>query len=264
MHSSPFDLCQAGQSPLHRLDARPKLILALALVLCLSLTPATAWPVYVLLFALILSAIVLSELGPGLVMRRSMLALPFAAAALPLLFTVPGRIVALLRLGPLTLSLTAPGAERFASIVLRSWLSVQVAVLLTATTKLTDLLAAMSQLHLPRLLVAILALMWSYLAVLIDEALRMMRARDSRSGSWSGRGGGTLPWRASVTGAMAGSLFLRGLERSERIHYAMLSRGYDGSIRPIAVRPLGWRARLVVVIGLIALLALLLFGYSLA
>jgi len=63
---------------------------------------------------------------------------------------------------------------------------------------------------------------------------------------------------------MAGSLFLRGLERSERIHNAMLSRGYDGSIRGIAVPPLDWRSRLLVLLGLIVVLALLLFGYWVA
>lgn len=264
MHSSPFDLYQAGHSPLHRLDARAKVILALAMVLCLSLAPLTAWPTYILLFALILSSTVLSELGLALVLRRAMLALPFAAAALPLLLTVPGRTLASVRLGPLVLAVSQPGLLRFVSIVVRSWLSVQVAILLTATTQLPDLLAAMAQLRLPRLLVAVLSLMWRYLAVLVDEALRMMRARESRSGSWTGRGGATVLWRASVTGAMAGSLFLRGLERSERIHNAMLSRGYDGSIRSFETGAMDKRTQMLVWLGLLILGGLLLLGYWLA
>lgn len=264
VHSSPFDLYRAGQSPLHRLDARAKLILALALVLCLSLTPGTAWPTYILLFALILSSTVLSELGPGLVLRRAMLALPFAVAALPLLLTVPGQTLVSVRLGPLVLAISQPGLVRFISIVIRSWLSVQVAILLTATTELPDLLAAMSHLRLPRLLVAVLSLMWRYLAVLVDEALRMMRARESRSGSWTGRGGSTVGWRASVTGSMAGSLFLRGLERSEHIHNAMLSRGYDGSIRSFETGAMDKSSRVLVWLGLLILGGLLLLGHWLA
>ena len=42
---------------------------------------------------------------------------------------------------------------------------------------------------------------------------------------------------------MAGSLFLRSLERSDRIYNAMLARGYDGEIRSIpapALRPSDW------------------------
>lgn len=246
---------------MHRLDARAKLILSLALVLCLSLTPATAWPVYILLFALILSGAVLSEVGPGLVLRRALVALPFAVAALPLLLTVPGRSIASVRLGRLLLSVSEPGLVRFLSILIRSWLSVQVAVLLTATTELPDLLVAMGQLHVPRLLVAVLSLMWRYLAVLVDEAMRMIRARDSRSGSWTSQSGGTLAWRASVTGAMAGSLFLRGLERSERIHNAMLSRGYDGSIRSLENNVLDRGSQMLVLLGLLLLGSLLLLGY---
>jgi cobalt/nickel transport system permease protein len=204
------------------------------------------------------------SLGPGLMLRRALVALPFAVAALPLLLTVSGQTLASFRIGAFTLSVTVPGLERFVSIVLRSWLSVQVAIVLTATTQLPDLLVAMGQLRMPRLLVAVLSLMWRYLAVLVDEALRMTRARDSRSGSWTGRGGGSVAWRASVTGAMAGSLFLRGLERSERIHNAMLARGYDGSIRSITVRPLDGRSRLMVAIALALLIVLLLLGYSVA
>ncbi len=263
MHSSPFDLYHTGISPVHGLDARVKLVLALAFVLCVSLTPVGAWPVYLLLLAVTLSAAELAELGLGLVLRRSLLALPFALAALPLLVTLPGPTFASLRIGRFLISISGPGMERFVSIVFRSWLSVQMAILLTATTPLPDLLVAFGALRLPRLLVAILALMWRYLAVLIDEALRMMRARDARSGCVEGRGGGSLRWRASVTGAMAGSLFLRGFERSERIHSAMLSRGYDGTIRSLSRQPPDSRSWRLMVLGLAVLAGLLLLGYRL-
>jgi len=46
-----------------------------------------------------------------------------------------------------------------------------------------------------------------------------------------GRGGGSVFWRARVTGGMAGSLFLRSIERGERIYDAMVARGYDGEVR---------------------------------
>jgi cobalt/nickel transport system permease protein len=156
---------------------------------------------------------------------------------------------------------TTAGLERFLSIALKSWLSVQMAILLTATTPLPDLLVAMRSLRLPRLLVAILGLMWRYLAVLGDEAMRMIRAREARSGSWTERSGGTLGWRASVTGAMAGSLFLRGYERSERIYDAMLARGYDGTIRSLPLRPVPSEERWLLLCALLGLLVLLVLGY---
>jgi cobalt/nickel transport system permease protein len=261
VHSSPFDAYRSGSSFLHALDARVKLILTLAFVLTVSLAPFGAWPVYVLLLALALSASVASELGPTFVLRRALLALPFVLAAFPLLVTVRGAPLLTIPLGRWALSVTRPGLERFLSIACKSWLSVQIAILMTATTPLPDLLVAMRALHLPRLLVAILSLMWRYLAVLIDEALRMMRAREARSGSLHGKGGGGLLWRAQVTGGMAGTLFLRGYERSERIYNAMLARGYDGSIRSFPLKPLSWGERLIVLVALGALFLLLLLAY---
>jgi cobalt/nickel transport system permease protein len=263
MHFSPFDLYRAGESILHRLDPRVKLGLTLAFILSVSLTPAGAWPTYVLLLSVALSAAVASELGLRFTMRRAAVVLPFVLAALPVMFTVRGAALASAQLGPWRLTVTQPGLERFASVALKSWLSVQMAVLLTATTSVPDLLLAMRSLGLPRLLVAVVGLMWRYLAVLVDEALRMMRARDSRSGSWDGWGGGSLVWRAHVTGAMAGTLFLRGYERSERIHNAMLSRGYDGHIRSYPVQPLSPAERLMLVATFALLMALVALGYLL-
>jgi cobalt/nickel transport system permease protein len=262
MHISPFDAYRAEDSFWHRLDSRVKLVLTLAFVLCVSLTPMGAWPVYVLLLAVVLSASILAELGPAFVLRRAWVALPFALAALPLLVTVQGTPLLTIRVGPWLLAVSVAGLERFVSIALKSWLSVQMAILLTASTPLPDLLVALRALRLPKLLVAILGLMWRYLAVLGDEAMRMIRAREARSGSRNERSGGTLGWRARVTGAMAGTLFLRGYERSERIYDAMLARGYDGTIRSFPLRPVPSRQRLLLLFALLAFLALLLLGYS--
>jgi len=261
VHASPFDLYHRGSSPLHATDARVKLLLTLGFVLVVSLAPVAAWPLYVLLFALTLSAAVASELGPALVLRRAFVALPFVLAALPLLITVEGVPLLSVEVGRWTVAVSNNGLVRFVSIALKSWLSVQMAIVLTATTPLLDLLVAVRGLHLPRLLVAILGLMWRYMSVLVDEALRMMRARESRSGSLSNRSGGSLLWRAGVTGGMAGTLFLRGYERSERIYNAMLARGYDGSIRSFPLKPLSWSQRLVLLAGLTLLLLLLALAY---
>jgi len=261
MHINPFDTYRAGESFWHRLDSRVKLALTLAFVLCVSLTPAGAWPVYILLLSLVLAASILSELGVVFVLRRSLVALPFALAALPLLVTVKGPALFSIAVGSWVLAVSAAGLERLVSIALKSWLSVQMAILLTSTTPLPDLLVAMRALRLPKLLVAILGLMWRYLAVLGDEALRMIRAREARSGSQDERSGGTLGWRARVTGAMAGSLFLRGYERSERIYNAMLARGYDGTIRSFPLRPVPAKERLLLLLALLLLVALLLLGY---
>jgi cobalt/nickel transport system permease protein len=130
-------------------------------------------------------------------------------------------------------AITDAGLVRFVSIFFKSWLSVQMAVVLTASTRFPALLQAMRSLHLPKILVSIIGFTYRYIFVIGDEVLRLLRARAARSGAPDGRGGGSVFWRARVTGGMAGSLFLRSIERSERIYDAMLARGYDGEVRSL-------------------------------
>jgi cobalt/nickel transport system permease protein len=245
------------------LDARVKFLLTLAFILTTALTPAGAWPVYILLFALILAAEVLSELGVMYILKRAILALPFVLAALPVIFTLQGPALLTLPLGPWTLTIYQPGLERFTSIALKSWISVQAAILLAVCTPFPDLLLAMRAVGIPRLLVAIFGLMWRYLFVLADEALRLIRARAARSGHSDQPGlrpGGSIAWRGRVAGGMAGSLFLRAFERSDRIYMAMLSRGYDGEMRAAPLPPLALYSRLILLSGLALFAALLGLG----
>jgi cobalt/nickel transport system permease protein len=234
MHAHFLDPYRQRSSPVHAMDPRLKLTLALGFIFTTALVPAGAWPVYILLLAIVLSVEIVSDLGVGLVLRRSALALPFVLAAVPILFTTPGPELLSFQVGPWSLGLSATGLERFASIAAKSWISAQAAIVLASSTPFPDLLAAMRAIRVPRLLVAIFSLMWRYLFVLVDEALRLLRARAARSGRSDQPGlksGGSLAWRGRVAGGMAGNLFLRAYERSDRIYMAMVSRGYDGEIR---------------------------------
>ena len=264
MHIHFLDPYRPLASPVHALDGRVKFVLAVAFILTVSLTPLGAWPVYVLLWSIILSAEILSGLGVGYVLRRASLALPFVLAALPLVFTTPGTTLLQLPLGSWLLTLTLDGLLRFANVAVKSWLSVQAAIVLASTTEFRDLLLAMRAVRIPRLLVAMFGLMWRYLFVLVDEALRLMRARAARSGLAAGTGhrsGGSVTWRARVTGGMAGNLFLRAFERSDRIYMAMVSRGYDGEIRTLPMAAIGSSSWLVLGAGMFLFILLLLFGF---
>lgn len=241
MHIHFLDPYQRGHSPVHRTDARVKLVLSVAFILTTALIPIGVWPIYVLLFAMVISLVILSGLDVGYVFKRAALAFPFVLAALPLIFTTPGLQLFSLTLGTWEIPVTLPGVERFFSIALKSWISVQAAILLTATTQFPDILTAMRAVRVPRLLVAIIGLMWRYLFVLADEALRLIRARAARSGEADipgHRKGGRISWRAQTAGGMAGNLFLRSIERSDRIYVAMLSRGYDGEVRSMPLSKL--------------------------
>lgn len=263
MHIHFLDPYREFNSPIHRLDPRVKFILALVFVFTVALTPHGAWPVYIILFSLILTIEILSEIGVSYTLKRASLVLPFVLAALPVIFTLDGPILTILSIGPWSLTIYQPGLERFLSIALKSWISVQAAIILATSTPFPELLSAMRAVGIPRLLVAIFGLMWRYLFVLADETLRMIRARAARSGESDQpdlKKGGSLTWRARVTGGMAGSLFLRAFERSDRIYTAMLSRGYNGEVRAQALTSMNGFDRLVLFLTSAFLITLLVLS----
>lgn len=218
------------ESPIHRADARAKLLAVFLYIFAISATPEGAWAAIALLALPVLAGAFLSRLGPWLVLRRTFFALPFVLAAVPLAFTREGDVIATLPVLGWTAS--REGVEAVTTILLRSWVSVGAAVLLVSTTSIVDLLRALRWFRVPRLLVATVFFAYRYLYVIADEVQRMMRARDSRSAALPGRRtGGTVRWRANVTGNMVGSLFVRSIERSERVFAAMQSRGYTGEQR---------------------------------
>ncbi|HWQ13227.1 MAG TPA: cobalt ECF transporter T component CbiQ [Roseiflexaceae bacterium] len=257
MHTHFTDPYQAGTSQIHRLDPRVKVGMTLLFILSNALLPDGAWLAFLLGWLAVLALGAWSGLGAGYAVRRSFVALPFALAAVTAIFALPGRPLWSGALGPWALTATDAGVVRFASITARSWLSVQLAILLVATTRFPDVLHALRHLRVPRLLVAIAAFMYRYLEVLTDEAARLLRAREARSAVPPGsRGGGTLAWRAQVAGNMAGQLFLRSYERSDRIYSAMVARGYRGefhTLNPHVMRTRDWRA-LALAVGALVLL----------
>jgi cobalt/nickel transport system permease protein len=206
---------------------------------------------------------VVARLGPFRPARTAFFAFPFVLAALPLVFTRTGDPLGTLAVGPVTLTASGEGLRMFATIAFKSWVSVQAALLLSFTTPFHDLVDALRQLRLPRIMVAIIAFMYRYLAVVADEAGRMNRARTARSAApIDGRGGGSLRWRAGVTGHMVGSLFLRSYERSERIYGAMQARGFDGEFRYLPGPALGRGAIGGFIVALCALVAFELAGHA--
>ena len=244
MHANTFDRYQAGSSLVHRLDPRVKVLVTILFILSNVALPDGAWPAFAAAWGVVVLAGFLAQLPSGYLFKRSFVALPFALAAVTVLFTIPGTAVATFSLFSRPITISDAGLIRFASIVIRSWLSIQGAIWLTATTQFPDLMHALRHLRVPRLLTAIISFMYRYLFVLADEAARLLRARQARSAApIGGKGGGRLLWRARVAGGMVGQLFLRSFERSERVYNAMLARGYRGQLltmNPHVMLPRDW------------------------
>lgn len=231
MHIHLADHFRVGTSWLHRLDPRAKLVIVVAFILGVSLTPIGAWAPLGGYLAIVLLAAGTSGLGWAYAVRRSFVAAPFVLAALTLPLTVPGE--PLFVLPGLGWIVSEPGMVRFASVVLRTWLAIQAAILLAGTTPFPDLLWSLTWLRAPGPLVAIVGFMYRYLFLSADEAMRMLRARASRSVSAGAGRRPSMIWQGRVAGNMVGSLFLRSIERSERVYDAMVARGYDGQVRSL-------------------------------
>ncbi len=241
MHFNAFDRYHEKESFIHRLDPRVKAAVTVVFIISNALLLDGAWVAFGFAWLVVLLANLLSRLGLGYTLKRSIIALPFALIAVTVLFSIPGKPLFAFHLFMSDFTITDAGLLRFVSILIRSWLSVQMAILLVAVTRFPDLIHALEHLKVPAILTTIIAFLYRYLFVLTDEVFRLLRARESRSAAAAGnRSGGGVFWRARVAGNMAGQLFLRSYERSDRIYNAMMSRGYSGhlyTLNPHEMKP---------------------------
>ncbi len=261
MHSDAFDRYHHTESFVHRLDPRVKVVVTIAYILSNALLPDGAWMAFGFSWLFLLVANVLSNLGITFTLKRSFIALPFALVAITVLFSIPGNPLSTFRFLFWDLTITDAGLLRFESILIRSWLSVQMAILLVATARFPDIVHALEHLRVPSILTTIIAFLYRYLFVLMDEVFRLLRAREARSAAASGvRAGGSVAWRARVAGNMAGQLFLRSYERSDRVYNAMLARGYTGHLNTINPHELHRVDYLTTALALIVILLLQWIG----
>ncbi len=203
------------------------------------------------------------RIGVWTIWRRSLIvAWPVVLAALTLVGTRPGEPIVHITMGGQTITATDAGIVAAATVMAKAWLSVQTMMALMATTHFSELLSALAALRLPPVLIMTLGMAYRYLFILHDEALRMLRARDSRSASLPNRRAGrNVLWGATITGQMVGTLVIRVYERSERVYATMLARGYNGQPIPTNQLPLPRAAYRTLIGGGIISLILMVIAY---
>ncbi len=118
----------------------------------------------------------------------------------------------------------AGGWLSFLSIMLKFVLTISTALLLIAVTSFPGICEGLEKLKLPRIFVIQLLFVYRYLFVLLEEALRLIRAREARSFGKKGKEIKTFIQLISI-------LLVRSIDRAERIYQAMLSRGFRGEIK---------------------------------
>jgi cobalt/nickel transport system permease protein len=204
-----------GSGPLQRLDARVKLIAALALIVAVIAMPIAAWRWYGAAGLFLAFVVGLSGIPPR---------------------ELAGRWLGLFILVAFLVAMMAPAhpeRERYglpavaASILIKNGLALMTMIVLAGTTRFHRLLTGLRKLGVPPVLVATLQFMERRRHVLVDEVDRMATARRARTFDRRSR----LSW--SLLAGLIGMLFLRAFERAERVHDAMIARGWDGTIRSL-------------------------------
>ncbi|HUG84439.1 MAG TPA: cobalt ECF transporter T component CbiQ [Euzebya sp.] len=206
-------------SPVHRMAPEAKVAAAGAFVTIVGLTPARAGWAFLAYAAVLATVIRIARLRPGFVATRGAVVLPFLTFAVLIPFIASGE-----RADVLGLSVSAEGLVAARTILGKALIGVTVSVTLAATTETPAIMRGLNRLHVPAMLTTIATFMIRYLETLIAELGRMRTAMTARGHDprWL--------WQARPIASSAGALFIRSYERGERVHAAMLARGFDGTM----------------------------------
>lgn len=216
-------------SPIHRLDARAKVLATAAFVLVVMSFPRYEVSALMPLFAYPFVLIAAGNIPAGYLFKKVVVASPFAlfvGVFNPLLDSHPVGMI-----GPVAIS---GGWYSFASIMVRFTLTVSAALALVACTGIHRLCAGLERLGLPSPFVVQLLFLYRYFFVIGDEGLRMLRAVEMRSAN-------SRSLRFQTYGQLVGNLLVRSIDRAQRIYRSMVSRGFDGEVRLLRHESPGWK-----------------------
>ncbi|MEW6584263.1 MAG: cobalt ECF transporter T component CbiQ [Nitrospirota bacterium] len=214
-----LDTLSYKETFVHRLDPRIKIIVSFAFILSVvsfpkyelsSLMPFFLYPAFLL---------TAGNIPLNAIAKKVLFISPFAlfiGVFNPLLDTET-------MIAPFGLQVSG-GWISFFSIIVKFVLTVSTALLLIAITSFPGICEALERMKMPKVFVIQLLFLYRYLFVLLEEALRMIRAREARSFGARGKEMKTFIKLISV-------LLIRSMERSERVYRSMVSRGFRGEIR---------------------------------
>lgn len=203
----------------HRLPGHVKIVAAFGFVLAVVSTPREQFWAFGLHAVSLAVLARLAQVPFGLLVRRMSVEIPFLSFAFLMPFLASGQRVAMLGV-----PVSVDGLHDAWNVVAKATLGVATTIILAATTGVHDLVGGLGRLRMPALLVQIMSFMIRYGDVVLDETRRMRIARESRG--FLARDVRQLPAIAHSVGA----LFIRVYERGERVHLAMMSRGYTGRL----------------------------------
>lgn len=214
-HAHP--LYRPGRSPVHLLPPQVKILAAVLSALAVVATPREAFWAFGAHLAVLLAVWRLAAVPVRWYATRATIELPFVVLAVLLPFAAGTP-----RVHALGVSLSVAGLLAAWNILAKGTLGVLVSLTLASTTALPELITGLQRLRAPAAVTTVVTLMARYLDVVAGEVRRMRLARIARGHD------PRLLRQAGATARGVGGLFVRAYERGERVHLAMLSRGWTG------------------------------------
>ncbi len=211
--SDYLDRYGRAKSVCHRLPPLLKLWLTLLIALTAVIVPVRFWPLHGMLVCTVFIGYALGRIPLMYVLRR-------LAVFVPMMLLLSVSM-------PLSQGFAA-GWEIMFSILIGSSVSFLAGLWLVNVMPFGQLLATLSRLWIPDVLIALLAFMYRYIFVLWDELDKMRVARRART-----FGKTSLWFRWKVSAQVIGMLLIRAMSRAERVHGAMCARGWDGRVRTL-------------------------------
>ncbi len=215
MISEPF---ATGNSVIHQLDPR----IRVGFTILYAFVVALSYQFSVLMLALVVSLIlmVISQVSIIEVLKRILWVNALIILLWLLLpFTFTGEVMT--RVG--SFAIYRPGVVLAAQITLKSNAILLGFIALIATMSLATLGHALHRMRVPEKIVHLLLMSYRYVFVIEQEYLRLLRAAKIR-GFRPGTNANTYRTYSYVIGM----LFIRAAARAERVHQAMLCRGFKG------------------------------------
>ena len=203
----------------HELPSHIKIASVFSFVLVVVLTPGNFYQAHLSFALIVIGLLIWNQIALSAIRKRLIIEIPFVLFAffLPIFGTDP-------RIDFFGLRLSEPGLWAGWNILIKATIGVMMSLILSSSTPQRELLVGLEKLKFPKLLVQIMSFMIRYTVVVTEELKRMAIARESRCFEAKG------PKQWSVLARSAGALFIRSYERGERVHMAMLSRGYTGAL----------------------------------
>jgi len=221
-----FERFTGTKGILQEINPSVKLLSLVALILS-AIAAKTIYPLLIL-FVVVIILCIFSKIPLGYFLKRATLFIPVFAAliASPLLFMTPGTVLAQIMIGPVLIQPTIEGFLKATVFTFRIWICVATLNLLVLTTRFSQIIHSMDRLRFPKLFVTMIAITYRFIFLFIDEAYRMILAKESRTAARESR----IRNLRSLANMFA-TLFVRAYEKGERVYLAMLARGFTPETR---------------------------------